>query len=80
MNCTRCSGTGFINLFQVDDDVLKLFEDSGDPGIILGWIDRGDTDCAVCDCCGNCEDWYGTPGEHNNFRGPTATEPFPECY
>jgi hypothetical protein len=48
---------------------------------VLDWIDRqpaGETDAAVCDCCGDGEGWYGTPGEHYGpddppgDRGPYA--------
>jgi len=88
MICTRCEGTGFLNLEQVDEDTLHQFEATGDHQIILDWIadrqrrmDRsGGCSCcicppchyctelmhdvSVCDCCGDGEDWYGTPGEH----------------
>jgi hypothetical protein len=40
MQCTRCTGTGFLNLDQVDDDVLKKFDESGDHEIILDWLDK----------------------------------------
>ena len=78
MICTRCEGTGFLNLHQVDDEQRRLFDISGDVGIILGWIDANTGhDVTPCDCCGDGEDWYGLPGLHdlNNKE-----EPFPECY
>jgi hypothetical protein len=34
-------------------------------------------DVQVCDCCGDGEDWYGMPGEHNYIKG--GDEPVPEC-
>jgi hypothetical protein len=40
MHCTRCSGTGFLNLDQVDDEVLRKFDESGDHNIILDWLDQ----------------------------------------
>ena len=40
MNCTRCQGTGFLNLEQVPDEVLNPFNATGDVGLILAWIDE----------------------------------------
>jgi len=80
MTCTRCEGTGFLNLHQVDEDTLKRFDEFGGGEIILNWItDHPDSDVSVCDCCGNGETWYGTPGEHyvtaedrQGMQGPYA--------
>lgn len=86
MSCTRCQGTGFINLHQVPDDVLKQFDATGSYELILQWIkDNADHDVSVCDCCGDTNDWYGTPGEHNESdygpNGPYAYNGgLPECY
>jgi len=101
VNCTRCQGTGFLNLEQVDEEALARFEATGNHQIILDWIDEQGAaqiraggictchisppcsycilshDVSVCDCCGDGEDWYGVPGEHN-MNNPD--EPFPECY
>jgi len=69
--CTRCEGTGFLNLNQVDDYQLKLFDTSGNEGIILDWIKENKYhDVQVCDCCGNGEVWYGVRGEHYNHDDP----------
>jgi hypothetical protein len=78
MNCTRCGGTGFLNLEQIDKDVLATFESTGDHQIILNWIDRRplQQDVSVCDCCGDSKNWYGIPGEHH----PKNREYLPECY
>lgn len=88
MICTRCDGTGFLNLEQVPEDVLARFEAAGDHDIILDWIAEqaarmagaGGCSChirppcgycvlqhdvSVCDCCGNGEEWYGEPGQHD---------------
>jgi hypothetical protein len=79
MTCTRCQGTGFLNLHQVDEATIKRFDETGDHGIILQWIkDNENHDVSVCDCCGDTEGWYGTPGEHYTkddppgFHGPYA--------
>lgn len=104
MNCTRCRGTGFLNLDQIPDRDMSLLGAAEVWHLaVLGWIEDANRalaasggcschinppcsyclslhDVSVCDCCGNGEDWHGTPGEHNNFRGPNAAEPFPECY
>ena len=71
LNCTRCSGTGFLNIEQVDGETLKIFEESGNEQIILNWIViTPDHDVQVCDCCGNGEVWYGMRGEHYNHDDP----------
>lgn len=58
--CTRCGGSGFLNIEQVDESV-----DLDDIEAILMWIKaHNDHDVSVCDCCGDGEEWYGTPGEH----------------
>ena len=69
--CTRCEGSGFLNLHQIDDK--SILEDND---LILKWIEENEEhDVQVCDCCGDGEDWYGTPGEHYNNddpRGPNG--------
>ena len=77
MTCTRCDGTGFLNLFQVGDDLLNKFWESGDEKIVLAWIKEHDRhEVSVCDCCGNGENWHGTRGEHytttHDCRGGVA--------
>lgn len=61
--CTRCGGTGFLNLEQVHEDVLARFEATGDHGIILDWIDEqaarmiragGGCSCHISPPCGYC--------------------------
>lgn len=50
-HCTRCNGTGFINLNQVPDDTLWLFEQSNDPEVILRWIEAAAVHAvAECEC------------------------------
>lgn len=64
--CTRCEGTGFLNIHQIDLDV-----DIFDKEAVLSWIaTHGNHDVQVCDCCGNGEEWYGTPGQHYNSYDP----------
>ncbi len=90
MNCTRCEGSGFLNI----DQVLKEIVDEG-ADAVLAWIDERNSliesrdcschirppcvrceamhDVAVCDCCGDGNSWYGTPGQHytsDDQRGP----------
>lgn len=46
MNCTRCEGSGFLNLHQIPDNEL-----SDDHGVTLKWIaEHDDHDVSVCDC------------------------------
>jgi hypothetical protein len=67
LNCTRCQGTGFLNIEQVPDELMRSFDENGDHDPIKAWIEEHDNhDVSVCDCCGNGEYWYGVPGEHYN--------------
>lgn len=75
MICTRCEGTGFINLHQIPDDHLR--SDVGWSEWVPDWIEKHpDTDCQICDCCGDGSGWYGEPGHHygsddpSGYRGP----------
>lgn len=62
--CTRCESTGFLNTHQADLDY-------SDHDAVNDWITRHeDSDIQVCDCCGDGEGWYGTPGEHYNREDP----------
>lgn len=60
--CTRCDGTGFLNLDQLGPlDV----DDVNDRDAVLLWISENDQhDVQVCDCCGDGYGWYGEPGQH----------------
>lgn len=88
MICTRCDGTGFLNLHQIPEDILRKAEDTGPffHHMILLWIsNHPDFDVSICDCCGNTKDWYGEPGEHstadNGPNGPYAYNGgLPECW
>ena len=57
---------------QLDPDVYgQDLPDSTDGEAILQWIaTHTDHDVQVCDCCGDGEEWYGTPGEHYNSEDP----------
>lgn len=65
--CTRCGGSGFLNLEQVDDATLKRFDETGDKSIILAWIDDRNAKAAEyggCYCaamrmppCSYCTDY-----------------------
>lgn len=65
MICTRCEGTGFLNIHQLPDSIDEFNTDA-----VLTWIEENDNhDVQVCDCCGDGEEWYGTPGEHYAYGG-----------
>lgn len=49
--CTRCDGTGFLNIDQVDEATLAAFEAEGDPQIILDWIDERDAEMIEASSC-----------------------------
>jgi|GEM_PF-2227031 len=44
ITCTRCKGTGFLNIDQVDDETLKKFDETGDHNLILNWISDRDAE------------------------------------
>lgn len=77
MTCTRCEGTGFLNLHQLDGayDTMK------DPiKEVQEWMKEQTEphNVQICDCCGDGSGWYGEPGEHygrddpQGPRGPYA--------
>lgn len=79
MNCTRCHGTGFLNLQQLDEETGERFDETGDVEVVFEWIKRHPEphDVAVCDCCGDGENWYGEPGEHyTNADPPGSSGPY----
>ena len=67
IKCTRCDGTGILNLHQVDDEeALK-----GGWYTLLYWMMANkDHDVTICDCCGDTESWHGEPGGHYNDQDP----------
>lgn len=96
MNCTRCSGTGFLNLEQVDEDI-DLFE----PAAVLDWLySRGQrieaSGCCTCfqghppcswcmlqhdvQVCDCCGDGTDWYGEPGVHDLNDKDAPFPECY
>lgn len=74
--CTRCENTGFLNLHQIPNAEMIELEKSDDfEHAVLQWIkNNGEHDVQVCDCCGDGEQWYGTPGEHYNNEDPRGYE------
>ena len=63
LTCTRCDGTGFLNI--PDEGIDEM-----DPDEVRIWIINHDTDISLCDCCGDGDEWYGYPGEHYNQDDP----------
>lgn len=66
--CTRCEGTGFLNIEQVPDG---LRDQGTEP--VINWIHSHETDAQVCDCCGDGDGWYGEPGEHYGPNDPMGS-------
>jgi hypothetical protein len=83
--CTRCGGTGFLNLEQLRDDPLLAGGVLEAPAYRVAlWIEAGasGTDVQVCDCCGNGETWYGERGQHFEGEAPETYDyngGLPEC-
>jgi hypothetical protein len=85
--CTRCEGTGFLNLELMDAAAFDAAQEDNDPHArVLEWIAKQtECDVSVCDCCGNGDDtWHEVPGEHNEGAygksGPYAYNGgLPEC-
>jgi hypothetical protein len=70
--CTRCDGTGFLNIHQVDQNIVGAGLEA-----VSAWMHANtEHDVQVCDCCGNGDgEWYGTPGYHygpEDPRGPSG--------
>ena len=72
MNCTRCDGSGFINLDQIPEADMELIEKYEDfvVGVQTWMNDHKDSDVAICDCCGDGEGWHGEPGQHYTSEDP----------
>ena len=71
MNCTRCEGTGFLNISQVPESEIK--HDDYHNSVLLWMLSQTEPhDVSVCDCCGNGDEWYGTPGEHYSRYDPVG--------
>lgn len=69
--CTRCGGSGFLNIHQIP----HLDIEDGDTEEVLKWIEKhADHDVTVCDCCGDGENWHGKPGEHYGTNDPTGPD------
>ncbi len=65
-SCTECQTTGFLNSEQLPATI-----NGADHDAILKWITANEShDVQVCDCCGDGERWYGTPGVHYNQLDP----------
>jgi len=62
MNCTRCDATGFINT-----EYLPIGWEDWELEDVVLYIDAHlECDAGICDCCGDGECWYGTPGLHTS--------------
>ncbi len=64
--CTRCEGTGFLNVHQLPKDIAAKL-DAGDVDAVTCWMFRKDDhDVQICDCCGDGDgSWWSEPGEHD---------------
>ncbi len=71
MICTRCGGTGFINLHQIPDSELAAM-DIDLVSLVPKWIEAQTEphDVGICDCCGDGTGWYGEPGQHYGKDDP----------
>ncbi len=74
--CTRCDSTGYLNIEQVPDEVIVEAESKDFHAVIRKLLAAGVafSDVTVCDCCGDGDDWHGTPGEHYNAEDPRGPD------
>jgi len=68
VNCTRCNGTGFLNLDDLPEDINP--DNREEVLRFIGHPDNGGHDCMVCDCCGNGSEWHGEPCQHYGPEDP----------
>ena len=74
-DCTKCDGTGFLNIDKVPEWVVVVSNQRADVGIILKWVkDTTGHDVRMCDCCSDGEGWYGTPGGHYSEDDPAGAD------
>lgn len=72
--CTRCEGTGFLNLHQIPDDDMNLIADDLIAKVPVWMAAQTEPhDVQICDCCGNGEAWYGEPGAHYTSDDPSGS-------
>lgn len=89
-NCTRCEGTGFLNIDQAPPEIAAAGVEAVENWMIEQNRTReasggcschlnppcayclADHDVQVCDCCGDGDTWYGTPGEHYSNDDPSG--------
>lgn len=72
MNCNRCRHSGFLNVEQVPESM-----DLADTDAVLAWLlteDGWASDVQVCDCCGDGDSHYGTPGKHYTGADPEGDD------
>ena len=71
MICNCCQGTGWLNVEQLPDDI-----DGHDAEQVQRWVDDAtqDHDVAICECCGDGQGWYGTPGHHYGADDPPGPD------
>ena len=69
LSCTRCEGSGFLNVEQIEDTTVH----DGGHEAISQWIKENDNhDVELCDCCSDGVEWYGEPGEHYSSDDPAG--------
>lgn len=77
VDCTKCSGSGFLNLDQIPEADVEIIETLYFLDTLRNYkqwiVDHKGHDVQVCDCCGDGTDWQGTAGEHHN-------DDLSECY
>ncbi|RTL06408.1 hypothetical protein EKK58_05505 [Candidatus Dependentiae bacterium] len=86
--CGPCEGTGFVNLDQVPESIRAEFESSNDHSVVVHWmaVTNEPHDVKICDCCGDGEEWYGVPGDHDPHDYGRPGGPYeyngsvPECH
>jgi hypothetical protein len=71
MNCTRCEGTGYLNLHQIPEEIHC---DEHPTVWVPRWLiaQTQPHDVQECDCCGDGEGCYGIPGEHYSADDPSG--------
>ncbi len=73
--CLKCDGFGYLNPELIPAKIRKAADKAESQQPIVDWMNSTiGCQVAVCDCCGDGERWYGTPGGHYSEDDPAGAD------